>query len=224
MTMSRILLADDQALLRHGLQMMIDAQPDMEVVGQAGDGAEAVELAATLQPDIVMMDLRMPRVDGVEATRRICGSGRASNAKVIVLTTFDLDEYVAGALSAGASGFLLKDAPPADIITGIRVVAAGDALLAPSVTRRLLDRFATRPEITNLAPPPGMDLLTEREREVMQLVVRGLSNAEIRNELYLSEPTVKTHVGRILMKLGVRDRVQLVVLAYERGLVEPGQG
>jgi DNA-binding NarL/FixJ family response regulator len=223
MTTSRILLADDQALLRHGLAMMIDAQPDMEVVGQAGDGAEAIELAARLGPDIVMMDLRMPRVDGVEATRRICGSGGASAAKVIVLTTFDLDEYVAGALSAGASGFLLKDAPPVDIIAGIRVVAAGDALLAPSVTRRLLDRFATRPQIANLAPPPGFDLLTEREREVMQLVVRGLSNAEIRNELYLSEPTVKTHVGRILMKLGVRDRVQLVVLAYERGLVEPGQ-
>lgn len=223
MTKSRILLADDQALLRQGLQMMIDAQPDMEVVGQACDGADAIELAAELMPDIVMMDLRMPRLDGIEATRRICGSGGASAAKVIVLTTFDLDEYVAGALSAGASGFLLKDAPPADIIAGIRVVAAGDALLAPSVTRRLLDRFATRPEITNLAPPPGLDLLTAREREVMRLVVRGLSNAEIRNELYLSEPTVKTHVGRILMKLGVRDRVQLVVLAYERGLVEPGQ-
>ena len=224
MTKSRILLADDQALLRHGLQMMIDAQPDMEVVGQAGDGAEAIEMTARLRPDIVMMDLRMPRVDGVEATRRICGPGGASAAKVIVLTTFDLDEYVAGALSAGASGFLLKDAPPTDIIAGIRVVAAGDALLAPSVTRRLLDRFATRPQISNLAPPPGFDLLTEREREVMKLVVRGLSNAEIRKELYLSEPTVKTHVGRILMKLGVRDRVQLVVLAYERGLVEPGQG
>jgi DNA-binding NarL/FixJ family response regulator len=224
MTKSRILLADDQALLRHGLEMMIDAQPDMEVVGQAGDGAEAIDMAARLRPDIVMMDLRMPRVDGVEATRRICDSGGAYAAKVIVLTTFDLDEYVAGALSAGASGFLLKDAPPADIIAGIRVVAAGDALLAPSVTRRLLNRFATRPEITNLVPPPGFDLLTEREREVMKLVVRGLSNAEICHELYLSEPTVKTHVGRILMKLGVRDRVQLVVLAYERGLVEPGQG
>ena len=224
MTKSRILLADDQALLRHGLQMMIDAQPDMEVVGQAGDGAEAIEMTARLRPDIVMMDLRMPRVDGVEATQRICGPGGASAAKVIVLTTFDLDEYVAGALSAGASGFLLKDAPPTDIIAGIRVVAAGDALLAPSVTRRLLDRFATRPQISNLAPPPGLNLLTEREREVMKLVVRGLSNAEIRKELYLSEPTVKTHVGRILMKLGVRDRVQLVVLAYERGLVEPGQG
>ena len=224
MTTPRVLLADDQALLRHGLKMMVDAQPDLEVVGEAADGAEAVEMAALLRPDIVLMDIRMPRMDGVEATRRICGNDPARNGpKVIVLTTFDLDEYVVGALSAGASGFLLKDAPPADIITGIRVVAAGDALLAPSVTRRLLDRFATRPEITNLAPPAGLDLLTDREREVMGLVVRGLSNAEIRKELYLSEPTVKTHVGRILMKLGVRDRVQLVVLAYEHGLVEPGQ-
>jgi DNA-binding NarL/FixJ family response regulator len=216
-----VLLVDDQALLRHGLQMMVDAQPDMEVVGEAADGAEAVELAARLNPDVVLMDIRMPRMDGVEATRRICGS---AGPKVIVLTTFDLDEYVVGALSAGASGFLLKDAPPADIIAGIRVVTAGDALLAPSVTRRLLDRFATRPEITNMAPPAGLDLLTDREREVMGLVVRGLSNAEIRKELFLSEPTVKTHVGRILMKLAVRDRVQLVVLAYERGLVEPGRG
>jgi DNA-binding NarL/FixJ family response regulator len=224
MTTTRVLLADDQALLRHGLKMMVDAQPDLEVVGEAADGAEAVEMATLLRPDIVLMDIRMPRMDGVEATRRICGSDPARNGpKVIVLTTFDLDEYVVGALSAGASGFLLKDAPPADILAGIRVVAAGDALLAPSVTRRLLDRFATRPEITNLSPPPGLDLLTDREREVMGLVVRGLSNAEIRRELYLSEPTVKTHVGRILMKLGARDRVQLVVLAYERGLVEPGQ-
>jgi DNA-binding NarL/FixJ family response regulator len=224
MTASRVLLADDQALLRHGLQMMVDAQPDMEVVGQAADGAEAVQLAAALKPDVVLLDIRMPRMDGVEATRRICAAAGPDGPKVIVLTTFDLDEYVVGALSAGASGFLLKDAPPADIIAGIRVVTAGDALLAPSVTRRLLDRFATRPEITGMAPPAGLDLLTDREREVMGLVVRGLSNAEIRKALYLSEPTVKTHVGRILMKLGVRDRVQLVVLAYERGLVEPGRG
>jgi DNA-binding NarL/FixJ family response regulator len=224
MTTSRVLLADDQALLRHGLQMMVDAQPDLEVVGQAADGVEAVELAAALKPDVVLLDIRMPRMDGVEATRRICAAAAPDGPRVIVLTTFDLDEYVAGALSAGASGFLLKDAPPADIIAGIRVVIAGDALLAPSVTRRLLDRFATRPEITNMVPPAGLDLLTDREREVMGLVVRGLSNAEIRTALYLSEPTVKTHVGRILMKLGVRDRVQLVVLAYERGLVEPGRG
>ena len=224
MSSCRVLLADDQALLRQGLHMMVDAQPDLEVVGEAANGAEAVEMAGRLGPDIVLMDIRMPRMDGVEATRRICRSSTAGGGpKVIVLTTFDLDEYVVGALTAGASGFLLKEAPPADIIAGIRVVAAGDALLAPSVTRRLLDRFASRPEITNLMPPPGLDLLTSREREVMALVVRGLSNAEIRKELYLSEPTVKTHVGRILMKLGVRDRVQLVILAYERGLVEPGQ-
>jgi DNA-binding NarL/FixJ family response regulator len=226
-TACRVLLADDQALLRHGLHMMVDAQPDMEVVGEAADGSEAVEMAARLAPDVILMDIRMPRMDGVEATRRICGSQLAQGApvpKVIVLTTFDLDEYVAGALAAGASGFLLKDAAPADIIAGIRVVTAGDALLAPSVTRRLLDRFVTRSQVTNLAPPAGLDLLTDREREVMALVVRGLSNAEIRKELYLSEPTVKTHVGRILMKLGVRDRVQLVVLAYERGLVQPGRG
>ncbi len=225
MTRCRVLLADDQALLRHGMRMMVDAQPDMQVVGEAADGAEAVEMAARLSPEVVLMDIRMPRMDGVEATRRICASGAAEGGpRVIVLTTFDLDEYVAGALTAGASGFLLKDAAPADIIAGIRVVRDGDALLAPSVTRRLLDRFATRPEIANLAPPAGLELLTDREREVMALVVRGLSNAEIRKKLYLSEPTVKTHVGRILMKLGVRDRVQLVVLAYERGLVEPGRG
>ena len=224
MSNSRVLLADDQALLRQGLHMMVDAQPDMEVVGEAADGFEAVEMAARLSPDVILMDIRMPGMDGVEATRRICSPRSAGGGpRVIVLTTFDLDEYVAGALAAGASGFLLKDAPPADIIAGIRVVAAGDALLAPSVTRRLLERFATRPEVTNLAPPPGLDLLTYREREVMTLVVRGLSNAEIRRELYLSEPTVKTHVGRILMKLGVRDRVQLVVLAYEHGLAGPGR-
>jgi len=219
-----VLLADDQALLRHGLRMMVEAQPDLEVIGEAADGAEAVAMASRLVPDIVLMDIRMPGMDGIEATRRICGSPpTASQTRVIVLTTFDLDEYVVGALSAGASGFLLKDARPADLIAGIRVVTAGDALLAPSVTRRLLDRFASRPEITGLAPPPGLTLLTEREREVMALVVRGLSNAEICKELHLSEPTVKTHVGRILMKLGVRDRVQLVVLAYEHGLAGAGR-
>ena len=224
MSAARVLLADDQALLRQGLHMMVDAQPDLQVVGEAADGFEAVELATRLEPDVVLMDIRMPGMDGVQATRRICASRAAGRGpRVIMLTTFDLDEYVVGALSAGASGFLLKDAPPADIIAGIRVVTAGDALLAPSVTRRLLDRFAARP-VASLAPPAGLDLLTDREREVMALVVRGLSNAEIRKELYLSEPTVKTHVGRILMKLGVRDRVQLVVLAYEHGLAGPGRG
>ena len=224
MTPIRVLLADDQALLREGLRMMIDAQPDLQVVGEAADGSEAVTLATRLEPDVIVMDIRMPIMDGVVATRRICAArGGSEPPKVVVLTTFDLDEYVVTALQAGASGFLLKDAPPADIVAGIRVVHAGDALLAPSVTRRLLERFAGRPEMSNLAPPPGFATLTDREREVMALVVRGLSNAEIRRQLYLSEPTVKTHVGRILMKLGVRDRVQLVVLAYERGLVTPGQ-
>jgi DNA-binding NarL/FixJ family response regulator len=222
MSRSRVLLADDQALLRHGLHMMIDAQPDLEVVGEAADGIEAVAMAARLVPDVVLTDIRMPGMDGVEATRRICGSPpTAGCTRVIVLTTFDLDEYVMGAISAGASGFLLKDALPADIIAGIRVVIAGDALLAPSVTRRLLDRFAARPEISGLSPPPGLSQLTEREREVMALVVQGMSNAEISRKLFLSQPTVKTHVGRVLAKLAVRDRVQLVVLAYEHGLTGP---
>ena len=224
MTSIRVLIADDQALLRQGLVMMIGAQPDMEVVGEAATGAEAVAAAARLQPDVIVMDIRMPGMDGVEATRQVCAAQPPdSGARVIMLTTFDLDEYVVAALQAGASGFLLKDAMPADIIAAIRIVNAGEALLAPTVTRRLLRRFATSPQLAAMVPPPGLDLLTEREREVMALVVRGLSNSEIRQELYLSEPTVKTHVGRILMKLGVRDRVQLVVLAYERGLVERGQ-
>lgn len=223
MTAIRVLLADDQALLREGLRMMVDAQPDLQVAGEAADGGQAVQLAARLVPDVVVMDIRMPGMDGIEATRRICaGRPPGTPPKVIVLTTFDLDEYVVAALQAGASGFLLKDAAPADILAGIRVVHSGEALLAPSVTRRLLERFA-RPAIASLAPPPGLNTLTEREREVMALVVQGLSNAEIRQQLYLSEPTVKTHVGRVLMKLGVRDRVQLVVLAYECGLVTPGQ-
>ena len=221
--MTTVMLVDDQELLREGMRMMVDAQPDLEVVGQAGDGVEAVARAEELRPDVIVMDIRMPVLDGVEATRLICQDQTAPGGpRVIVLTTFDLDEYVVAALRAGASGFLLKDAAPADILAAIRVVAAGEALLAPSVTRRLIDRFTTRPEIANLAPPPGLDGLTEREREVMGLIVRGLSNAEIGAALFLSEATVKTHVGRVLMKLGVRDRVHLVILAYERGLVEPG--
>ncbi len=222
MTATRVLIADDQALLRQGLAMMIGAQPDLEVAGEAATGGEAVAAAHRLRPDVVVMDIRMPQMDGVEATRQICCRPPGEGPRVIVLTTFDLDEYVVAALQAGASGFLLKDAMPADIIAAVRVISAGDALLAPSVTRRLLDRFAASPKLTAMAPPPGLNLLTEREREVMALVVRGLSNAEIRQQLFLSEPTVKTHVGRILMKLGVRDRVQLVVLAYEHGLAERG--
>ena len=220
---TRVLLADDQSLLRRGLRMMIDAEADLEVVGEAGDGADAVRQARDFEPDVVMMDIRMPGMDGVEATRRICDAPRARRTRIIVLTTFDLDEYVVAALRCGASGFLLKDAAPDDILSAIRIVARGDALLAPSITRRLLDNFARRPEIVALAAPPGHELLTEREREVLALLARGLSNTEIAQALFLSETTVKTHVGRVLMKLGVRDRAQLIVLAYESGLVHPGE-
>jgi len=216
----RVLLVDDQELLREGLAMMLDAQPDIDVVGQAGDGAAGVAAAKRLEPDVILMDIRMPNMDGVEGTRRIIAAHAAGQGpRVSVLTTFDLDEYVVAALEVGASGFLLKDATPADIVSGVRAVAAGNALLAPTVTRRLIDRFVARGEVANLGPPPGLDELTDREREVMGLVVAGLSNPEIGATLYLSEATVKTHVGRILMKLGARDRVQLVILAYEHGLV-----
>lgn len=203
--------------------MMVNAEADLEVVGEAGDGGEAVQVVATTAPDVVLMDIRMPAMDGVEATRRITAADPQQGAKVIVLTTFDLDEYVVEALRAGASGFLLKDARPDDIVDAIRVVAAGDAMLAPLVTRRLLDRFATVPAPSDPLPAPGVEHLTEREREVLGLIVQGLSNAEIGGRLYLSETTVKTHVGRVLMKLGVRDRVQAVVLAYESGVVRPRQ-
>ena len=219
---TRVLLADDQSLLRRGLRMMIDAEADLEVVGEAGDGADAVRQARDFEPDVVMMDIRMPGMDGVEATRRICDAPGASRTRIIMLTTFDLDEYVVAALRCGASGFLLKDAAPDEILAAIRIVARGDALLAPSITRRLLDNFARRPEIVALAAPPGLELLTEREREVFAVLARGLSNSEIAQALFLSETTVKTHVGRVLMKLGVRDRAQLIVLAYESGLVHPG--
>jgi DNA-binding NarL/FixJ family response regulator len=215
----RVLLVDDQELLREGLAMMLDAQPDIEVVGQADDGVAGVAAAKRLGPGVILMDIRMPNMDGVEATRQIVAAlPPGKGPRVIVLTTFDLDEYVVSALQAGASGFLLKDAAPADIVAAVRAVAAGNALLAPTVTRRLLDRFVARGEVAHLGPPPGLGELTEREREVMGLVVAGLSNPEIAARLYLSEATVKTHVGRILMKLGVRDRVQLVILAYQHGL------
>jgi DNA-binding NarL/FixJ family response regulator len=209
--------------------MILSAEPDGDVVGEASDGAEAIERAAATDPDVVLMDIRMPRLDGVEATRRLAGPppGGPSQAttvrpRVLMLTTFDLDEYVVEALRAGASGFLLKDVPPEDLIDAIRVIAAGDALLAPSVTRRLLDRFAPLLPTPTAARPPGLDQLTERELEVARLVARGLSNSEIGAALFVSETTVKTHVGRVLMKLGLRDRVQVVVLAYESGLVHPG--
>ncbi len=215
----RVLLADDQALVRSGFRMILDAEPGIEVVGEAADGAEAVVLAARERPDVILMDVRMPGVDGIEATRRIVAGHSA--ARVLILTTYDVDELVFGALRAGASGFLLKDVRPQELIDAIAVVARGDALLAPTVTRRLLDRFADAlpdPEARQL---PDIDELTEREREVLRLVALALSNAEIAERLVLTEATVKTHVSSLLRKLGLRDRVQAVVLAYDLRLVRP---
>jgi DNA-binding NarL/FixJ family response regulator len=218
-----ILLVDDQELLRMGFRMVLDAQPDLEVAGEASDGAEAIAFVEAQAPDVVLMDVRMPGLDGVEATRRIVAAGSAS--RVIILTTFDLDEYAYAALRAGASGFLLKDAPPADLLSAIRAVASGDAVVAPSTTRRLLSEVAHRlPDpgrATGDASAPLLATLTPREREVLVAVARGLSNAEIAAGLVLSEATVKTHVGRILAKLELRDRVQIVVYAYDHGLVQP---
>jgi DNA-binding NarL/FixJ family response regulator len=214
----RVVIADDQALVRGGFRMILDSRPDMEVVGEAEDGRQALELVERHEPDIVLMDVRMPNLDGLEATRRIAASG--APARIIVLTTYDVDEYVFTALRAGASGFLLKDVRPPDLVEAIRVVASGDALLAPSVTRRLLDRFAdTLPEPASA--PPGLTELTQREREVLRFVALALSNAEIAARLVVSEATVKTHVSSVLRKLGLRDRVQAVVLAYDVGLVRP---
>jgi DNA-binding NarL/FixJ family response regulator len=216
-----VLLADDQALVRAGFRMILEAQPDIEIVGEAGNGAEAVEQARRLRPDVVLMDIRMPDVDGLEATRRLL-DGSADGPRVLILTTFDLDEYIYEALRAGASGFLLKDTPPEELVAAIRVVAAGDALLAPSVTRRVIEEFTRRP--ARQAEPQGVDELTARELEVLRLLARGLSNAEIASRLFVSDTTVKTHVARVLMKLRLRDRVQAVVFAYESGLVQPGEG
>jgi DNA-binding NarL/FixJ family response regulator len=218
----RVLIADDQPLLRTGFRMILEAEPDLEVVGEAADGVEAVERARFLRPDVVLMDIRMPNLDGVEATRRLTSGQLPRAPRVLILTTFNLDEYVFEALRAGASGFLLKDVPPDELVAGIRVVAAGDALLAPAVTRRLLDRIATRLPTTEPATTAALQSLTEREREVLKLLARGLSNAEIAKEFVVSETTVKTHVAHVLQKLGVRDRVQAVVLAYETGVVQPG--
>jgi DNA-binding NarL/FixJ family response regulator len=218
---TRILLADDQELLRMGFRMVLEAQDDLEVVGEAGDGAEAVALTRQLEPDVVLMDVRMPRMDGVQATRALVDGG--SRSHVIILTTFDLDEYAHAALRAGASGFLLKDAPTADLLSAIRAVASGDAVVAPSTTRRLLATIAHQlPVGETTADLAELSSLTPREREVLIAVARGLSNAEIADELVLSEATVKTHVGRILAKLALRDRVQIVIYAYDRGLVAPG--
>jgi DNA-binding NarL/FixJ family response regulator len=218
----RVLLVDDQPLLRTGFRMILEAEAGITVVGESGDGAAAVEDARALQPDVVLMDVRMPRMDGVEATRRITGTARSGPPRVLVLTTFDLDEYVVEALRAGASGFLLKDVPADDLVEGIRVVARGEAVVAPAVMRRLLDRFAARLPGVDEPTPARLASLTERERQVLTLVARGLSNAEIAAELVVSETTVKTHVGNVLMKLGLRDRVQAAVFAYESGLVRPG--
>ncbi|WFE40158.1 response regulator transcription factor [Micromonospora sp. WMMD998] len=216
----RVLLADDQPLLRTGFRMVLGVEDDLDIVGEAGDGVEAVELSRRLLPDVVLMDIRMPRMDGVAATRAIVDSRLP--VRVLVLTTFELDEYVVGALRAGASGFLAKDVPAEDLVTAIRTVAAGEAVVAPRILRRLLDRFADVLPDPAAAPRRVLDPLTEREREVLTQVARGLSNAEIARELSVSETTVKTHVGHVLTKLGLRDRVQAVVLAYETGLVRPG--
>jgi len=220
MTSIRILIVDDQALIRSGLRMILESETDLTVVGEAADGKEAIEAGRRLRPDVILMDVRMPVMDGIDATRKLVGGGLEPDPSVLILTTFDLDEYVYAAIRAGASGFLLKDAPPDDLIHAIRVVAGGDALLAPSVTRRLIEEFAARP-----APerqPDGMDDLTDRETEVLRSLAAGLSNAEIAEALYVSEATVKTHVSHILTKLDLRDRVQAVVVAYESGLVRPG--
>jgi RNA polymerase sigma factor (sigma-70 family) len=216
----RVLVADDQALVRGSFRVLVDTAPDLTAVGEAGTGAQAVELARCERPDVVLMDIRMPVMDGIEATRQIVGSPDTANIRVLVLTTFDLDEYVFAALRAGASGFLLKDTPPADLLTAIRVVAAGDALLAPGVTRRLIEEFARRPERSPRLDRT-LDSLTEREREVLALVARGLSNTELAEHLHVSLSTAKTHVGRLLMKLNARDRAQLVIVAYETGLINP---
>ena len=215
--MIRVLLVDDQALVRSGFRLILETRDDLDVVGEAQDGREAVELARKLRPDVILMDVRMPNVDGVEATRRLTALG--SPARVLILTTFDLDEYVYEAIRAGASGFLLKDVQPAQLVDAVRVVAAGEALLAPTVTRRLLDHFAG--QLPSTGPPPELARLTERELEILTLLAEGLSNAELAERLFLSETTVKSHVSSVLRKLDLRDRVQAVVLAYKVGLARP---
>jgi DNA-binding NarL/FixJ family response regulator len=215
----RVFLVDDQELVRTGFRRVLNAQPDIEVVGEAGDGQAAIDALGEVEADVVLMDVRMPRMDGVEATRRICATPGAP--RVLILTTFDLDEYAFAAIKAGASGFLLKDVPPNELVNGIRVVHSGDAVVAPSTTRRLLDRFAAHlPD--GQAGRPELDALTAREREVLILVAKGLSNQEIAERLHLAEATVKTHLGRVLAKLRLRDRAQAIVYAYETGLVSPG--
>ncbi len=218
--MIRLMLVDDQAMVRAGFRMIVETEDDITVVGEAADGREAIELAGRCAADVVLMDIRMPHLDGIAATERITAMPHAP--RVLILTTFDLDDHVYAALRAGASGFLLKDAPPEQLVDAVRVIARGDGLLAPSVTRLLIEEIARRPPPDPAAKVPGLDELTERELDVMRLVARGLSNGEIAEALFLGEATVKTHVGRVLAKLGLRDRVQVVVAAYESGLVAPG--
>jgi DNA-binding NarL/FixJ family response regulator len=218
----RVLIADDQQLVRTGLNVILDSEPDIEVIAEASNGHEAVRIARELRPDVAVMDIRMPDLDGIEATRQITAQSHEPRTRVLMLTTFDLDEYVFEALRAGASGFLLKDVPAHQLADSVRMIAAGDALLAPAVTRRLIEQFVAAAPAA--PPPPGLDELTPRELEVFRLVARGMSNAEIAAELFIGEATVKTHLTRLLIKLDLRDRVQAVVLAYETGIVSPGLG
>lgn len=218
---TRVLIVDDQALVRAGFRVLVDADADLEVIGEAEDGEQAIAMAAELDPDVILMDIRMPKIDGLEAIRQILAEDEESAPRILVLTTFDADEYVYEALRSGASGFLLKDTEPDQLVSAVRVIAAGDALLSPSVTRRLISEFASRSEVRD-AHPEELDALTERELEVMTLVAQGLSNAEIAEKLVISPTTAKTHVSRVMMKMMARDRAQLVVMAYESGLVVPG--
>jgi DNA-binding NarL/FixJ family response regulator len=218
----RVLIVDDQAMVRAGFRMIVEAEQDITVVGEAGDGIDGIATARRCLPDVILMDVRMPRMDGIEAARQLISERTGATPRVLMLTTFDLDDYVYPALRAGVSGFLLKDAPAEELVEAVRVVAAGDARLAPSVTRRLIEEVNARPQRDPSTIVPGLDQLTDRELEVLRLVARGMSNAEIAEQLYLGEATIKTHVGRVLMKLGLRDRVQAVVLAYESGLITPG--
>ena len=220
--MIRVAVADDQALVRSGFAVLLRSAGDIDVVGEASDGSEAVTLVERARPDVILMDIRMPDMDGLEATRRITANDATASTRVLILTTFDLDEYVFEALHAGASGFLLKDTLPDELLAAVRVVASGEALLAPKVTRRLIEQFVRQPVAARIEPHPGLSSLTEREREVLGAVARGLSNAEIGEELFMSHATAKTHVSRLLTKLDARDRAQLVMLAYEAGVVVPG--
>jgi DNA-binding NarL/FixJ family response regulator len=220
---TRVLIVDDQSLVRAGFRMILESEPEIEVVGEAADGLTAVLAARETQPDVILMDVRMPNVDGLEATRRLL-DGKEEGPRILILTTFDLDEYVYEALRAGASGFLLKDTPPEQLVEAIRIVAGGDALLSPAVTRRVISEFVRRPPAAARSGAPELEDLTARELEILRLIARGLSNAEIAAEAFVSETTVKTHVARILMKLRLRDRVQAVVFAYEHGIVQAGDG